>query len=188
MSIKNGHKPFFRLRIYNFSIFYSRFFRKTGRAKAARPLISAFLSAGLTGGQVLADHQGHLEDDGVVELAQIQAGELLDLLQAIHQGIAVDEQLPGSLGNVQIILKEFIDCCQCLFIKIIRIASFEDLFDEHLAKYRNHFYSDLFAKIWLYNRRRFKYLRRANWNGISLHLLSNSFNKLCINHAITYRC
>ena len=41
-----------------------------------------FLSC-LTGGQVLADHQSHLEDDGMVKLAQIQPGELLDLLKTI---------------------------------------------------------------------------------------------------------
>ena len=31
---------------------------------------------GRVGGEVLFDHQRYLEDDGVVELAQIQAGQL----------------------------------------------------------------------------------------------------------------
>ena len=43
--------------------------------------------SGFAGGQVLADHQGHLEDDGVVELAQVQPGELLDLLQTVDHAI-----------------------------------------------------------------------------------------------------
>ena len=39
---------------------------------------------GRVGGEVLFDHQRHLEDDGVVKLAQVQAGELLDLFQAVR--------------------------------------------------------------------------------------------------------
>ena len=31
-------------------------------------------------GQVFLDHQGYLEGDGIVELPQVQAGELFDLL------------------------------------------------------------------------------------------------------------
>ena len=41
--------------------------------------------------QVFLDHERHLEDDGVVELPEVQARELLDLLQAVDQGVAVDE-------------------------------------------------------------------------------------------------
>ena len=45
----------------------------------------------------------------MIKLAQIQAGQLLDLFQAVHQGVAVDKELPGGLGNVQVVLKELID-------------------------------------------------------------------------------
>ena len=41
----------------------------------------------------------------MVKFPQIQARQLLDLLQAIHQGVTVDEQLAGSFGNVQVVLK-----------------------------------------------------------------------------------
>ena len=56
------------------------------------------------GCQVLADHQRHSEDNGVIEFPQIQAGELLDLFQTVNQGVTVDEQLPGGFGYVQIVL------------------------------------------------------------------------------------
>ena len=36
---------------------------------------------GRVGGEVLFDHQRYLKDDGVIEVAQIQAGQLADLLQ-----------------------------------------------------------------------------------------------------------
>ena len=48
--------------------------KKTGLFSPVFGILSCF-----SGSQILADHQCHLEDDGVVELAQIQAGELLDL-------------------------------------------------------------------------------------------------------------
>ena len=60
-------------------------------------------------GQILFHHQRHLESNGVVELPQVQAGELFDLLQPVHQGVPVDEELPGGLGDVQVVLKETMD-------------------------------------------------------------------------------
>ena len=43
--------------------------------------------------QILLDHHGHLEHDGVVKLPQVQPGHLLDLFQAVDQGVAVNVQL-----------------------------------------------------------------------------------------------
>ena len=45
----------------------------------------------------------------MVELTQIQAGQLLNLFQTVDQGVTVDKQLPGSFGNVQVVLKELVD-------------------------------------------------------------------------------
>ena len=59
-----------------------------------------YLSADLPGGQILAHHQRHLKDDGMVKLAQVQAGKLLDLLQTVHQGVTVDKQLTGGFRNI----------------------------------------------------------------------------------------
>ena len=67
--------------------------------------------------QILLHHQRHLEGDGVVELPQVQAGELLDLFQAVDQGVAVDEELPGRLGDVQVVLKELVDGEERLLIQ-----------------------------------------------------------------------
>lgn len=47
----------------------------------------------VAGCQILAYHQGNLKDDGMIELTQIETGELLDLLQTINQRIAVNKQL-----------------------------------------------------------------------------------------------
>ena len=51
-------------------------------------------------GEILFYHQSYLEGDSVVEFTQVQACELFDLLQAIDQGIAVNEELPGGLGHI----------------------------------------------------------------------------------------
>ena len=91
---------------------------------------SLSLSAGLAAGEVLSDHQGHLEDDGVVELPQIQAGELLDLLQTIDQSIAVDKELSGGLGDIQVVLKELVDGEQSLLIQGVDGVLLEDLGQE----------------------------------------------------------
>ena len=68
------------------------------------------------GAEVLLDHEGHLEGDGMLKLAEIQAGQLADLLQAVHQGIAVDEELTGGLGHIQVVLEELVDGEQSLLI------------------------------------------------------------------------
>ena len=41
--------------------------------------------------QVLLDHEGDLEGDGVVELTQVETSQLLDFLQAVHQRVAVEK-------------------------------------------------------------------------------------------------
>ena len=90
--------------------------------------------SGLAGRQVLSDHQGHLEDDGVVELPQVQAGELLDLLQAVDQGVAVDEELSGGLGDVQVVLEELVDGEQGLLVQGVDGVLLEDLAQEDLTQ------------------------------------------------------
>ena len=86
------------------------------------------------GNEVLLDHQSHLEGDGVVELPQVQAGELLDLLQAVHQGVPVDEELPGGLGHVQVVLEELVDGEQGLLVQGVDGVFLENLLEEHLAQ------------------------------------------------------
>ena len=60
-------------------------------------------------GEVLFDHQCHLEGDGVIKFPQIQSRQLLDLLQPVHQGIPVHEELPGSLRDIEVVFKELVD-------------------------------------------------------------------------------
>ena len=70
----------------------------------------------------------------MVELAQIKAGELLDLLQTVDQGVAVDKQLPGGFGNIQIVFEELVDGEQGLLIQRINGALLEDLAEEDLTQ------------------------------------------------------
>ena len=72
------------------------------------PVYFYMVSAGFPGVQVLAHHQGNPEDDGMVELAQIQAGELTDLFQTVDQSISVDEQLTGISETFRLFSKNLL--------------------------------------------------------------------------------
>ena len=77
---------------------------------------------GRVGGEVLFDHQRYLEDDSVVELAQVQAGQLFDLFQTIHQRVAVHKQAAAGLGDVQVVLEEALDGEQGLLVQALDAA------------------------------------------------------------------
>ena len=68
----------------------------------------------------------HLEGNGVVKFPEIQPGELLDLLQTVYQRIAVDKQLAGRFGHVQIVFKELVDSEQCLLIQRVNGVLLKD--------------------------------------------------------------
>ena len=70
----------------------------------------------------------------MVKLAQIQAGELADLFQTVNQGIAVDEQLPGSFGNVQTVLEKLVDGEQGLLVQRIQRILLENFPQEDLTQ------------------------------------------------------
>ena len=89
---------------------------------------------GRVGGEVLFDHQRYLKDDGVIEVAQIQAGQLADLLQAVDQRVAVYEQAAARFGNVQVVLEEALDGEQRLSVERIDALLLEDLAQEGLAQ------------------------------------------------------
>ena len=93
-----------------------------------------FLFPHLPGRQVLAYHQRHLEDNGMVKLPQVQTGQLLDLLKTVDQGVAVYEQLPGSFGNIQVVLKELVDGEQRLMIQAVDGILLEHLGQEDLTQ------------------------------------------------------
>ena len=66
----------------------------------------AGLQAVLTSGGILTQQHHHLESDRIIEVTQIQTNSSLYLLQAIHQGIAMDIELAGGFGQVQTVIKE----------------------------------------------------------------------------------
>ena len=85
-------------------------------------------------GEILLDHESHLEDNGMVEFAQVKTCELLDLFQTIDKGISMNEELAGRLGDIQIVLKELLDSKESFLIKGFDGALLEYLFEEHLAQ------------------------------------------------------
>lgn len=85
----------------------------------AAPFVKVFSKSifGRVGGQIFLDHQRHLKDDGIIEVAQVKAGQLADLLKAVDQRVAVNEQTAARLGDVQVVLKEALDREQRLGIE-----------------------------------------------------------------------
>ena len=73
------------VRFYHICKFYHNSFAPDNLPKSG--------SMNVAGGQIFPNHEGHLENNGVIKLPQIQPGELLDLLQSVHQGIPVDKKL-----------------------------------------------------------------------------------------------
>ena len=83
--------------------------------------------------KVFSNHERYLKYDRVIELTQVQTGQLFDLLKAIHQRIAVYEQLTRGLGYVQVVLEELLNREQRLLIERIDRALAEYLGQEHLS-------------------------------------------------------
>ena len=104
----------------------------------AAPFVKVFLKSifGRVGGQIFLDHQRHLKDDGIIEVAQVKAGQLADLLKAVDQRVAVNEQTAARLGDVQVVLKEALDREQRLGIEGVDALLLEHLAQECLAERR----------------------------------------------------
>ena len=70
----------------------------------------------------------------MLEFAQIETGQLADLLEAVYERVSVNEQLARCLGNVQVVFKEALDCHQRLAVKTFERALLEHLLQEHIAE------------------------------------------------------
>ena len=77
--------------------------------------------------ELLPDHHADPAGDGVIEVADIQAGGLLKLVQTIGQGVAVDEEPAGGLGQAQIVGKEGVDGPESVGIQLAQVISPEML-------------------------------------------------------------
>ena len=86
------------------------------------------------GCEILLDHKSYLEYDSVVELTQVKACELLDLLKAIDQSVSVNKQLAAGFGNVEVVFKELLNGEEGLLVEVFDGALLEYLAQEHLAK------------------------------------------------------
>ena len=87
-------------------------------------------------GQVLLYHEGDLEDDSVIELAEVKTCELLDLFKSVNEGISVYEELSRSLGNVEVVLEELLDSEESFVVEGLDAAYLEHLVEEGLAEGR----------------------------------------------------
>ena len=70
----------------------------------------------------------------MLKLAQIQPGQLADLLQPVHQRVAVYKQLREVSETLRLFSKEALNGHQCLAIQAIKAALLEHLLQEHLAQ------------------------------------------------------
>ena len=84
--------------------------------------------------KILLDHHCDLEHDGVIKLAQIKAGELLDLLQPVHKRVAVNIQLAARFRDVEVILEEFVYRFKRVLVKSFKRIFLEHLVEEHFAE------------------------------------------------------
>lgn len=95
-----------------------------------------FFTLRCRGRQGTFDHERDLEGDGVVELAQIEARELLDLLETVDERISVDEQLSRRFGEDEVVLEELVDRKERLLVERVDGVLLEDLLQEHFAQCR----------------------------------------------------
>ena len=70
----------------------------------------------------------------MIELAQVETGQLFDLLETVDQRVAVYEQLARGLGNVQIVFEELLDGEQGLLVERVDRTLLEHLAEEHFAQ------------------------------------------------------
>ena len=83
---------------------------------------------------VFYNHESHLECNGILKGPKIQIGHLLYLVKPVYEGISVNIQLSGCLGNIQVILKELVYGHYGLIIEIAGHLSIKYFLNEHLAK------------------------------------------------------
>ena len=69
----------------------------------------------------------------MIKLPQIQAGQFLDFLQAVHQSVAVNKQFSGSFGHIQVVLKELVNSKQGFVIQAVDGILLEHLAEENLT-------------------------------------------------------
>ena len=75
--------------------------------------------------EIGGDHERHFTDDGIIKLADIQPGQLLDLVQAVDQGIAVEIEISGALCNAKTRVQKGMDGVQGLIINIRQVEPVE---------------------------------------------------------------
>lgn len=85
-------------------------------------------------GQIVVDHHGNFKGHGFVEFSQIHSGCLLQLLQPVDQCIAMQVEPAGSLGYIQIVVKEPENGSHGLFVQFLKYVMIEGLFEEDFTE------------------------------------------------------
>ena len=89
---------------------------------------------GRVGAEVFLNHQRHFEDDGIVKLAQVKAGQFLDLFKPVDQRVAVDKQTAACFRYIEVVFKEALDGEQRFRIQAVDAVLLEDLVQESFTQ------------------------------------------------------
>ena len=84
--------------------------------------------------EVFFDHQSYFEYDRIFEFTQIESGDFFDLFQTVNERIAVNEELAGGFGNVEVVLKELLNRKERFMVEQLDRSAFENLLEKHFAE------------------------------------------------------
>ena len=70
----------------------------------------------------------------MLKLTKIETCDLSDLLKSVYECISMYEELSRRLGDVEVVLKEALNCHESLAVERLKATLLEYLLQEHLAK------------------------------------------------------
>lgn len=86
------------------------------------------------GRQVLFNHKGDFEDNSVIKFTEVKTCQFFNFFKSVYKSISVNEKLSRSFGNIQVILKEFLNGEKSFVIERIDAAHLKNLVEESLAE------------------------------------------------------
>ena len=95
---------------------------------------SSFLIFYGVGLKIFIYHKSNLENYGVIEFAKVESGYTLNFFETVNEGVSMNEKLTGGLGNVKIVLEEFLNGKEGLLIETLYRAALENLSEEGLTE------------------------------------------------------
>ena len=84
--------------------------------------------------KIFFDHKCNLENDCMVKLTKIKAGELFDFFKTVNKRVSVDKKLTAGFGNVEVVFEELLDGEKGFLIEAFDGTFFEYFSEEHFAE------------------------------------------------------